>query len=38
MIHLSNIDKYYDSKFQRSYVLKAIYLDIGEVDPVTELV
>jgi len=30
MIHLNNIDKYYDSKFQRSFVLKAINLDVKE--------
>src|ERR1035437_3257138 len=30
MIHLNNIDKYYDSKFQRTFVLKAINLEIKE--------
>lgn len=30
MIHLSNIDKYYDSKFQRTFVLKAVNLDVKE--------
>ena len=30
MIKLSNIDKYYDSKFQRTYVLKDIILDVNE--------
>lgn len=30
MIHLSNIDKYYDSKFQRTFVLKAINLEVKE--------
>ncbi len=30
MIHLKNIYKYYDSKFQRSFVLKDIDLDIEE--------
>ncbi len=30
MIHLSHINKYYDSKFQRTYVLKDIMLDVQE--------
>ncbi len=30
MIHLSNIDKYYDSKFQRTFVLKGINLEVNE--------
>jgi putative ABC transport system ATP-binding protein len=30
MIQLKNIDKYYDSKFQRTYVLKDIILDVNE--------
>ncbi len=30
MIKLNNIDKYYDSKFQRTYVLKDIILDVNE--------
>jgi len=30
MIHLKNIDKYYDSKFQRSFVLKAVNLEVEE--------
>jgi len=30
MIQLSNIDKYYDSKFQRTYVLKDIIMDVQE--------
>jgi ABC-type lipoprotein export system ATPase subunit len=30
MIHLSNIDKYYDSKFQRTFVLKAVNLEVKE--------
>jgi len=30
MIQLTNIDKYYDSKFQRTYVLKDIILDVKE--------
>jgi ABC-type lipoprotein export system ATPase subunit len=30
MIQLNNIDKYYDSKFQRTYVLKAINLKVNE--------
>lgn len=30
MINLKNIDKYYDSKFQRSYVLKNIHLEVNE--------
>lgn len=30
MIHLTNIDKYYDSKFQRTFVLKGINLQINE--------
>ena len=30
MIHLQNIDKYYDSKFQRTFVLKGINLDVNE--------
>jgi ABC-type lipoprotein export system ATPase subunit len=30
MIKLTNIDKYYDSKFQRTYVLKSIDLEIEE--------
>ena len=30
MIQLTNIDKYYDSKFQRTYVLKDIILDVNE--------
>ena len=30
MIHLNNIDKYYDSKFQRTYVLKDINLDVKD--------
>ena len=30
MIQLNNIDKYYDSKFQRTYVLKDIILDVNE--------
>ncbi len=32
MVHLSNIDKYYDSKFQRTFVLKAINLEVKEGD------
>jgi len=30
MIHLNNIDKFYDSKFQRTFVLKAINLEVKE--------
>jgi len=30
MIKLSNIDKYYDSKFQRTYVLKDIIMEVKE--------
>jgi ABC-type lipoprotein export system ATPase subunit len=30
MIHLTNIDKYYDSKFQRTFVLKGINLEIRD--------
>src|SRR5665647_246767 len=30
MIQLTNIDKYYDSKFQRTYVLKDIILEVQE--------
>jgi putative ABC transport system ATP-binding protein len=30
MIHLSNIDKFYDSKFQRTFVLKGINLEVNE--------
>ncbi len=30
MIHLTKIDKYYDSKFQRTFVLKGINLDVKE--------
>jgi len=30
MIHLSNIDKFYDSKFQRTFVLKGINLEVKE--------
>ena len=30
MIQLTNIDKYYDSKFQRTYVLKDIILEVKE--------
>ncbi len=30
MIHLHKIDKYYDSKFQRTFVLKGISLDVKE--------
>ena len=30
MIHLTKIDKYYDSKFQRTFVLKAVNLDVKE--------
>ena len=30
MIHLAKIDKYYDSKFQRTFVLKGINLDVKE--------
>ncbi len=30
MIHLTNIDKYYDSKFQRTFVLKSIDLEVKE--------
>ncbi len=30
MIQLTNIDKYYDSKFQRTYVLKSVDLEIEE--------
>ncbi len=30
MIQLNNIDKYYNSKFQRTYVLKDIILDVNE--------
>ncbi len=30
MIHLTNIDKYYDSKFQRTFVLKGINLEITD--------
>jgi putative ABC transport system ATP-binding protein len=28
MIHLTNIDKYYDSKFQRTFVLKGINIEV----------
>jgi ABC-type lipoprotein export system ATPase subunit len=30
MIHLTNIDKYYNSKFQRTFVLKGINLEVKE--------
>ena len=30
MITLKNIDKYYDSKFQRTFVLKNISLEVNE--------
>ncbi len=30
MIHLQKIDKYYDSRFQRTFVLKGINLDVKE--------
>lgn len=30
MIHLNIIDKYYDSKFKRSFVLKSINLRVDE--------
>jgi putative ABC transport system ATP-binding protein len=30
MIHLSNIDKYYDSKFQRTFVLKSVNMEVQE--------
>ncbi len=30
MIQLFNINKYYDSKFQRTFVLKAINLEVKE--------
>ena len=30
MIHLSHIDKYYDSKFQRTFVLKDINFEVNE--------
>jgi putative ABC transport system ATP-binding protein len=30
MIHLKNIDKYYDSKFQRTFVLKGINLEVKD--------
>lgn len=30
MIHLNNIDKFYDSKFQRTFVLKGINLEVNE--------
>jgi ABC-type lipoprotein export system ATPase subunit len=30
MIQLSNIDKYYDSRFQRTFVLKAVNLEVKE--------
>jgi ABC-type lipoprotein export system ATPase subunit len=30
MVHLSNIDKYYDSRFQRTFVLKGINLKVNE--------
>ena len=30
MIQLNNIDKYYDSKFQRTFVLKAVSLEVKE--------
>ena len=30
MIHLTKIDKYYDSKFQRTFVLKAVNLEVKE--------
>ena len=30
MIHLTNINKYYDSKFQRTFVLKAVNLKVKE--------
>lgn len=30
MIHLNNIDKFYDSKFQRTFVLKGINLEVSE--------
>jgi len=30
MIRLTNINKIYDSKFQRTYVLKDIMLDVNE--------
>ena len=31
MMHLTNIDKYYDSKFQRTIVLKAVKLDVKKL-------
>ena len=30
MIQLKNIDKYYDAKFQRTFVLKGVNLDINQ--------
>jgi len=30
MLHLTKIDKYYDSKFQRTFVLKAVNLEVKE--------
>jgi len=30
MIHLTDIDKYYDSRFQRTFVLKAVNLEVKE--------
>ncbi len=30
MIHLKNIDKYYDSKFQRTFVLKGINFEVNQ--------
>jgi len=30
MIHLTNIDKFYDSKFQRTFVLKGINLEVND--------
>lgn len=30
MLHLQGIDKYYDSKFQRTFVLKGINLEVKE--------
>jgi putative ABC transport system ATP-binding protein len=32
MIYLNNIDKYYDSKFQRTFVLKSVNLEVKEGD------
>lgn len=31
MKHLTNTDKFYDSKFQRTFVLKAVRLEMNKV-------